>query len=208
MKSRAREVLQIRQNVEHGWEIHRELDGPTEKHVQNLIRSQSCPDPNVITRRDLSLAFDPISEAEKAYVWTTGNLEPSCFDRTMNLITLDVAPYVRSIVSYDARLQKDRARLSNLLSQGGGTKAPKTKRMRTTRAAMSALEGGTRSTTRKEKYFSQDINPYLVLRTGCQSWLDAAISIATSTDGGSRRSSMQLSEGSMDIEKEKDELID
>ncbi|KAF7864426.1 hypothetical protein EAF04_006560 [Stromatinia cepivora] len=208
MKSRAREVLQIRQNVEHGWEIHRELDGPTEKQVQNLIRSQSCPDSNVITRRDLSLAFDPISEAEKAYVWTTGNLEASCFDRTMNLIILDVAPYVRSIVSYDARLQKDRVRLSNLLSQGGSTKAPKTKRMRTTRAAMSALEGGARSTTRKEKYFSQNINPYLVLRTGSQSWLDAVISLTAGTDEGSRKSSMQMSDGNMDIESGRDELID
>ncbi|KAI9647095.1 hypothetical protein NHQ30_005097 [Ciborinia camelliae] len=208
MKSRAREVLQIRQHVEHGWEIHPELDGPTEKNVLNLVRSQSYPDGNIITRRDLSLAFDPISEAEKAYVSTTGNLEPSCFDRTMNLIILDVAPYVRSIVAYDARLQKDRVRLSNLLSQGGSTKAPKTKRMRTTRAAMSALEGGTRSTTRKEKYFSQDINPYLVLKTGSQSWLDAAVSTTTGTDEGSRRSSVQMSDGNMDIESGRDELID
>ncbi|ESZ96132.1 hypothetical protein SBOR_3483 [Sclerotinia borealis F-4128] len=207
MKSRAREVLQIRQHVEHGWEIHRGLDGPTEKQVLNLIRSQSCPDSNIITRRDFSLAFDPIAEAEKAYVWTTGNLEASCFDRTMNLIVLDVAPYVRSIVSYDARLQKDRVRLSNLLSQGGNTKEPKVKKMRTTRAAMSALEGGTRSTTRKEKYFSQDINPYLVLRTGSQSWLDAAISTTAGTDEGSRRSSIQMSDGNMDIESGQDELI-
>ncbi|QSZ35529.1 hypothetical protein DSL72_008399 [Monilinia vaccinii-corymbosi] len=207
MKSRAREVLQTRQHVEHGWEIYRELDGPTEKQVLNLIRFQSRPYGNIITRRDLSLAFDPISEAEKAYVATPGNLEASCFDRTMNLIILDVAPYVRSIVAYDARLQKDRVRRSNLLSQGGSTKGSKTKRMRTTRAAMSALEGGARSTTRKEKYFSQDINPYLVLRTGSQSWLDAAISITTGADEGSRRSSIQMSDGNMDIESGRDELI-
>ncbi|TGO33269.1 hypothetical protein BHYA_0256g00090 [Botrytis hyacinthi] len=208
MKSRAKEVLQIRQQVEHGWGIHRELDGPTEKQVQGLIRSQSRPHGNVITRRDLSLAFDPISESEKTYVWTTGNLEACCFDRTMNLIILDVAPYVRSIVSYEARLQKDRVRLSNLVSQNGGNIAPKPKRMRTTRAAMSALEGGTRSTTRKEKYFSQDINPYFVLRTGSQSWLDAAISITAATDDGSRRSSIQLSESNIGAESGKDELLD
>ncbi|KAF7904727.1 hypothetical protein EAF00_002061 [Botryotinia globosa] len=208
MKSRAREVLQIRQHVEHGWDIHRELDGPTEKQVQGLIRSQSRPHENVITRRDLSLAFDPISESEKTYAWTTGNLEACCFDRTMNLIILDVAPYVRSIVSYDARLQRDRVRLSNLFSQNGGNIAPKPKRMRTTRAAMSALEGGTRSTTRKEKYFSQDINPYFVLRTGSQSWLDAAISITAATDDGSRRSSIQLSESYIGADSGKDELLD
>ncbi|KAM0162110.1 hypothetical protein ACHAQE_003838 [Botrytis cinerea] len=208
MKSRAREVLQIRQRVEHGWEIHRELDGPTEKQVQGLIRSQSLSHGNAITRRDLSLAFDPISESEKTYVWTTGNLEACCFDRTMNLIILDVAPYVRSIVSYDARLQKDRVRLSNLLSQNGGNIAPKPKRMRTTRAAMSALEGGARNTTRKEKYFSQDINPYFVLRTGSQSWLDAAVSVTAGTDDGSRRSSLQMSESNMGADSGKDELLD
>lgn len=208
MKSRARELLQIRQHVKHGWEIPRELDGPTEKQVIDLVRSQSNPDNNVITRRDVSLAFDPIAEAEKASAWTTGHLEASCFDRTMNLIILDVAPYIRSIVSYDARLQKDRARLSNLLSQGGSTMGPKIKRMRTTRAAMSALEGGSRSTTRKERYFSQDINPYLVLKTGLHSWLDAALSITVDIDAGSRRSSIQMSDVHMDVESGRDELIE
>src|SRR6266566_7956553 len=87
---------------------------------------------------------------------------PSVFDGTVRPITIDVAPYVRSIVAYDARLQKQRLKLSNLISEGG--RGPK--RMRTTRAAMSALEGGSRSATRKEKWFSADLNTALVLRTG------------------------------------------
>ena len=88
------------------------------------------------------------------------------FDGTVRPITMDVAPYVRSIVAYDARLQKQRLKLSNLISEGG--RGPK--RMRTTRAAMSALEGGSRSATRKEKWFSADLNTALVLRTGGEGW--------------------------------------
>ena len=41
---------------------------------------------------------------------------------------------------------------------------------------MSALEGGTRNTTRRDKYFSNsDLNPYLVMRTGVKAWQDAVL---------------------------------
>jgi len=62
--------------------------------------------------------------------------------------------------------------MSNMLSEGGGRKG---KRMRTTRAAMSALEGGARSTTRRDRYFTSKLNSQFVLQTGMQSWLDAAL---------------------------------
>jgi len=42
--------------------------------------------------------------------------------------------------------------------------------MRTTRAALSALEGGSRSTTRGERWFKADINPYLVAKTAGEGW--------------------------------------
>jgi hypothetical protein len=194
-----------------------ESDGATETQVLDLIRSQHQPNESLITRRDFSLAFDPISEPEKSSLHTTGTLEASCFDRTLKLIALDVAPFVRSIVAFDARLAKDRLRLSNLLSQGGSAKGPKTKRMRTTRAAMSALEGGVRSTTRRERYFGPGLNAHLVLRTGGKSWLDA-VAVATGTgaetrEGSrSRRSSVQISEGSAEFgtggESGRDELME
>ncbi|KAF3026790.1 hypothetical protein E8E14_014888 [Neopestalotiopsis sp. 37M] len=119
-----------------------------------------------ITRRDYSMAFDPIAVSEKSLGQSSGHLDPSVFDRTMKMITLDVAPYVRSIVAYDQRLQAERLLRSNLLSEGGKPK----KRGRSTRAAYSALEGGARSSTRREKYFSADINPHLVMRTGGKGW--------------------------------------
>ncbi|KAI1206642.1 P-loop containing nucleoside triphosphate hydrolase protein [Annulohypoxylon truncatum] len=118
-----------------------------------------------VTRIDYSLAFDPIAASEKTTA--SGYLDPSVFDGTMRSICLDIAPYVRSIVSYDQRLQQQRVSRSSLLSEGG---QPGKKRMRTTRSAYSALEGSSRASTRRERYFSADINPYLVMRTGGEGW--------------------------------------
>ncbi|KAI2638308.1 hypothetical protein GGS21DRAFT_510664 [Xylaria nigripes] len=139
-----------------------------EKHVTGDIKfhlKMSLQSENPITRRDYSLAFDPIATSEKTL--TGGYMDSSVFDREMVPICLDVAPYVRSIVAYDQRLHNDRRMRSNLLSQGG---KPNKKRMRTTRSALSALEGGSRATTRREKYFAADVNPYLVMRTSGEGW--------------------------------------
>jgi hypothetical protein len=200
MKSRSRKYLQIDQHAKHNFEIPTELGRPGEKRILNLIREQRLPESS-INRRDFSLAFDPISEPEKASLYNTGSLEASSFDRTTTLISTDIAPYIRSIVSYDARLQQDRARLSNLLSEGGR----RGKRMRTTRAAMSALEGGARSTTRKDRYFGPGLNPHFVLKTGLQSWLDAMNLEMAETGSASVMSSIQDS-SKVDSAGERDEL--
>ena len=199
IKSRAREYLQIHQHIQHEWEVPTELDGATEAQVLDLIRYQSSTNKSTITRHDFSLAFDPISEPEKSSLSNTGSLEASAFDRNLSLIVTDIAPYVRSIVSYDARLQQDRIRLSNLLSQGGNGRGPK--RMRTTRAAMSALEGGARSTTRREKYFGPDLNPHFVLKTGSQSWLEA-ISEISEGDGSTKLGQSDKDASSGDSEQD------
>ncbi|CAJ2506712.1 Uu.00g078980.m01.CDS01 [Anthostomella pinea] len=117
------------------------------------------------SRVDYGLAFDPIAASEKTLAG--GPLEPSVFERTMTTISLDVAPYVRSIVAFDQRLQQQRRIRSNLLSEGG---QPAKKRSRTTRSAYSALEGGSRASTRRENYFSADMNTHLVMRTGGKGW--------------------------------------
>lgn len=100
------------------------------------------------------------------------------------MIASEIAPYVRSIVAYDSHLQQERAKLSNLLSAGGRSG----KRMRTTRSAMSALEGGKRNTTRRERWFGDALNKELVLKTGLQTWLDAAaldmLELKTKSDAG------------------------
>lgn len=125
---------------------------------------EHCTTP--MTRMDLALAFDPIAVNEKAAA--SSHLDPSVFDRTMKLIVLDIAPWVRGIVEFDNKLMQERLKLSNLLSEGG-----KRKRMRTTRSAYSALEGGERRTTRRERYFGDCLNTAFVRRTAGDTWQEA-----------------------------------
>ncbi|KAI6494763.1 hypothetical protein MCOR14_000601 [Pyricularia oryzae] len=135
--------------------------------IRNHLNGPSLAAP-AVNRLDFAIAFDPIAVSEEAAAaGPSSHLDPSVWDRTMKIITLDVAPFVRGIVAFDNHLQQQRMKLSNLMSQGGA--GPK-KRMRTTRAAYSAMEGGQRSTTRAEKWFKADINPYFVKATaprGC-----------------------------------------
>ncbi|KAI5457621.1 hypothetical protein BGZ63DRAFT_427661 [Mariannaea sp. PMI_226] len=119
-----------------------------------------------MTRIDLAFAFDPIAVSAKAA--PSAHLDPSVFDRTLKLIVLDVAPWVRGIVESDDQLMQERIKLSNLLSEGG-----KRKRMRTTRSAYSALEGGERRATRRESYFGDCLNTEFVRRTAGEEWRHA-----------------------------------
>ncbi|KAI3320431.1 hypothetical protein HD806DRAFT_232366 [Xylariaceae sp. AK1471] len=167
----------VTSDIEHHLKMSSESEGP-------------------LTRKDYSIAFDPIAASEK--LLGHGYLDPSVFDGIMTPICLDVAPYVRSIVSYDQRLQNERRMRSSLLSEGG---KPEKKRMRTTRAALSALEGGSRATTRGEKYFAPDINPYLVMRTGGKGWED----LAHQADGSNDYASTALENHDADMFATSDE---
>jgi DNA polymerase III delta prime subunit len=200
MRSRARKYFHIDQHIAHGFEVPSELDRPSEAEIIELIKRERCSPSISLSRHDYSLAFDPIAEPEKTSLYSTGSLEASSFDRHFSLITVDIAPYVRSIAAYDNRLQQDRTRLSNLMSEGGR----RGKRMRTTRSAMSALEGGVRSTTRKDRYFGPGLNPYLVLRTGMQSWLDAAAAALESKSIANESSEDAESGGVEDMEDKVD----
>jgi hypothetical protein len=164
--------------------IHGGVDVPhhfetTEARIVDTISSLILMDEPSVSWRDFSSAFDPIAEPERKFLSTAASLEASVFDRTISMIATDVAPYIRSIVAYDAQLQRERERLSNLLSVGG----KKGKRVRTTRAAISALEGGARNTTRPEKYFGPSLLSSLVLKTGSQSWQDALVEELMLKDG-------------------------
>ncbi|KAI1073571.1 hypothetical protein F5B20DRAFT_501059 [Whalleya microplaca] len=156
------------------------------KHIRRTLQAEPA-----VKRMDYSLAFDPIAASEK--VLATSSLDPSVFDRPMKTISLDVAPYVRSIVAYDQRLQQERLLRSNILSEGG---RPGRKRMRNTRSAYSALEGGSRASTRREKYFSAEVNPHLVMRTGGKGWDVLTAQVTGEQSGGS--SAVQSPEGATD----------
>ncbi|KAG5931161.1 hypothetical protein E4U53_001931 [Claviceps sorghi] len=129
-----------------------------------------------MTRMDIACAFDPIAVAPKAQA--TSHLEPSVFDRTMGLIVVDVAPWIRGIVAFEHQLMQERQKLNSLLSEGGTRK-----RMRNTRSAYSALEGGERRSTRKERYFGDALTTSLVMRTGGgQYWQDAVAAVAAAVE--------------------------
>ncbi len=170
IKSRIRNDFQKGQDVlpAPNPNMRPELDFPTESRILDLIiQSKSHPShENFLTRKHLSEAFDPISSLVPQYVWsTTPNLEPSQFDRPQRVIVEDLAPYVRGIVRSDAKLAEQRLKMSSLLSEGG-----KPTKLRRTRAAMNALEGGDRKMTRRERYFGDGLNAKLVARTGGEDW--------------------------------------
>lgn len=141
----------------------------TEDELSGRMLDPQYPrDPaSILSRTELSAAFDPIADRTKDSSAPSMSVL-SDFDRSMSLIVEDLAPYVRSIVAYDLRLEQKRLRLSSLLSEGGRDG----KRIRTTRASRAALEGGSKAHTRRERWLPNGTNPALVLRTGGECWQD------------------------------------
>jgi len=147
--------------------------------ISNGLRSSAETIP--LSRHDFSAAFDPISEV--AAHTSQFALAYSAFDGPLSTISEDIAPYVRSIVHFDLALEEQRTRLSSLL---GGSDKVTGKRSRTTRAARSALEGGKRETTRRERWFPQELDLVAVLATGGKTWPRSEVTSPRSIDDGSQ----------------------
>ncbi|KAF2719752.1 hypothetical protein K431DRAFT_321494 [Polychaeton citri CBS 116435] len=129
----------------------------------DALQSNKLPTSHAsLTRKDFA-CFDPISESEELSMSGHFSLQVSSFDRPLVPIATDLAPYVRSIVQYDLALEEQRTLLS-------GIDSSQNKRARTTRAARSALEGSQRASTRRERWFRQDLDVNAVLRTGGSQW--------------------------------------
>jgi DNA polymerase III delta prime subunit len=147
---------------------HQSLPGLSKPHLETeyakailqLRNHQAATTP--LTRPDFASALDTLAAppdqplAER----TSFTLTPSSFDRTFTIVTLDLAPYVRSIVAHEQVLEAQRIRISNLLSAGGTGK-----RARTTRASRVAQEGGVRETKRRDRWFDPDLNFSAVMAT-------------------------------------------
>lgn len=127
-------------------------------------------------------------------------LGASVFDRPTSVVVLEAAPYVRGIVSGDERLRRERLSRSGALDPGSGNRLRRStgglgglaatggldaapaaagtgaKRMRTTRSALSALDGGSRRETRRERWFApwRGVDEELVRRTAGKGWEQAA----------------------------------
>jgi hypothetical protein len=109
--------------------------------------------------------FEPIMRANYSNPTPTARHAPS-FENGLAPVTEDLAPYIRSIMVFDARLQQYRERLYALTAQEHG----RDKRSRTTRASRAALEGGDKASTRKERWFALDTPYYKVLGTAGPEW--------------------------------------
>ena len=94
----------------------------------------------------------------------------SSFDGPTSILVEDLLPYVRSIVSYDIRLEDQRNQLELSLCQGGRSRK---RRIRTTRASRAALEGGNKQHTRRERGFPSNTDFARILESGGRGWQDA-----------------------------------
>ncbi len=117
-----------------------------------------------LTRKDMA-CFEPIAIPATSDLSGHSTLATSAFDGPIRGIALDLAPYVRSIVSYDLALAEQRNRLNDVVN---GVK--NTKQARKTRAARSALEGSQRCSTRKDRWFVKPLDYDAVLATGGRDW--------------------------------------
>jgi DNA polymerase III delta prime subunit len=134
----------------------------TPSHLLCCIKSASKEGGSRLSRRDFA-CFDAISMPTSAS--TNGGLELSAFDGPLPQLSTDLAPYVRSIAQYDLSLEEQRERLGEIMGEGH-----KAKRARTTRAARSALEGSQRGSTRRERWFTKELDLDAVLATGGSAW--------------------------------------
>ncbi|EME86355.1 uncharacterized protein MYCFIDRAFT_172126 [Pseudocercospora fijiensis CIRAD86] len=133
------------------------------EHILASIPKSKATVTQALTRHSFA-CFDAISSPAEISLMNPG-LQQSAFDGPLSTITQDLAPYVRSIVQYDQALEEQRERLNLITSEGR-----QAKRARTTRAARSALEGGQRSTTRRERWFTRDLDVQAVLNTAGRDW--------------------------------------
>jgi DNA polymerase III delta prime subunit len=130
-----------------------------------------------LTRRDFA-CFDAISIPPSNA--PSSGLEQSAFDGPLQPIATDLAPYVRFIAQYDLSLEQQRAKLGEIMGEGH-----KSKRARTTRAARSALEGSQRGNTRRERWFTKDLDLDAILATGGKDWPKTTADMKDETREGS-----------------------
>ncbi|KAL8763703.1 MAG: hypothetical protein Q9184_000598 [Pyrenodesmia sp. 2 TL-2023] len=143
-----------------------------EQYITNalpkLIQALHAPKP--VTTQTFSAAFTPLSKPSRGSQAGKGPFLLTCESSTSTVVT-DIAPYVRSIVSYDLRLEEQRKQLE-LAAQ---TRRDG-KRARRTRASRAALEGGSKANTRRERWLPPNTDFGAVLRTGGKGWQKVALS--------------------------------
>ncbi|KAF2665087.1 P-loop containing nucleoside triphosphate hydrolase protein [Microthyrium microscopicum] len=106
-----------------------------------------------LTRSDFARALDDLADDPSS---TTDAYILSSFDREFQVITCDLAPYIRVIARADLALEAERA----------ASLASGSKRARTSRVSRGAADGSRRETVRRERWFPKELNLQLVMGTG------------------------------------------
>jgi DNA polymerase III delta prime subunit len=117
-------------------------------------------EPSLLTNDDLLSALEPLTVEKASFPPALGRLAPS-FEGPTSIIATDIAPYVRSIVAFDQRLEQQREVMTGDL-QG--------RKVRKTRAARAALEGGSKANTRRERWFPERTDFEKVMKTAGKGW--------------------------------------
>lgn len=184
--------------------VLRQHENTTDTIANNVLaailnHASTIPINTPLSRKNFSAAFDPLAEPSATSTQPVSHSYPllaSSFDREFSVTVLDLAPYVRGIAAYDLNLEAERLKLSSLLSAGGRG----TKKLRTTRASRSAVEGGRRETTRRERWFDKNVHLGNMLETGGREWGKSS----RPDEGGSTREGSVL-EGSTREESGREE---
>lgn len=177
------------------WEASAD-DHLTPTNLLRCIQNAGKEDDSRLSRRDFA-CFDAISMPGSAS--THGGLELSAFDGPLSQLSTDLAPYARSIAQYDLSLEEQRERLGEIMADGH-----KAKRARTTRAARSALEGSQRGNTRRERWFTKELDLEAVLATGGPDWpkTTADVKIDETREGSEAPASSMGSVASTQLEQQ------
>ncbi|KAL9105758.1 MAG: hypothetical protein Q9227_009106 [Pyrenula ochraceoflavens] len=157
----------------------------------NTSRTLNDPTPSE-TDRDLVEVFACLESEEMSNLPSSSGWMSPTLDRSASLLAVDVAPFIRSIVAFDVRLEQQRSQMDNLSRSStiSGKKA------RTTRASRAALEGGNKANTRKERWFSKSLDIDKVLSTAGPGWQEAAANCLSEEDTSGLEPVQQLEGGS------------
>ncbi|ETI21069.1 hypothetical protein G647_07413 [Cladophialophora carrionii CBS 160.54] len=132
--------------------------------VVRLYLNQLPSSRSKLTRTTIASTLEPLLEESRIGLPTgLGRKSPSLDNPSAVSVITEVAPYIRCIVSHDKHLEYLRNELHGV-SQTGPTK-----RQRRTRASRAAMEGGDKGTTRRDKWFPEQLDWDAVLGTG-NSW--------------------------------------
>ena len=156
----------------HRQELQESFPPRLETVLAELIENQHTDLHSRVSKpeSELTNAFDAISGGpfpNEGY----SDAAASSFNHPPSTVSTDVAPFIRSIISYDINLEN----LRQELAITGSASSRSSKRFRTTRASRSAVEGSQRASTRRERWFPKELDYERVRNTAGSEWPESGL---------------------------------